>query len=100
MVTRVVPATSFLEGQETFFISAFTSLKKVFTFSNHINFILKTGQEGVEPPASGFGDRRSAWLSYWPFYLTSLWSVCFLQNLQNFFISNLDWCFFLFFVVE
>ena len=25
-----------------------------------------TGQEGFEPPASGFGDRRSTSWSYWP----------------------------------
>src|SRR5215831_5363979 len=26
------------------------------------------GQEGFEPPASGFGDRRSTSWSYWPAY--------------------------------
>tara|TARA_B100000287_G_scaffold118028_1_gene109942 strand:+ start:1901 stop:2029 length:129 start_codon:yes stop_codon:yes gene_type:complete len=25
------------------------------------------GQEGLEPPTCGFGDRCSAKLSYWPF---------------------------------
>ena len=27
------------------------------------------GQEGLEPPTSGFGDRRSTNSSYWPVYL-------------------------------
>lgn len=30
------------------------------------------GQEGLEPPASGFGDRRSTNWSYWPTSLTCL----------------------------
>ena len=30
------------------------------------------GQEGFEPPASGFGDRRSTDWSYWPVLLTPL----------------------------
>ena len=27
------------------------------------------GQEGIEPPTPGFGDRCSAKLSYWPIYI-------------------------------
>ena len=30
------------------------------------------GQEGLEPPASGFGDRRSTNWSYWPVYYSAL----------------------------
>ena len=30
------------------------------------------GQEGLEPPASGFGDRRSTNWSYWPVTLFEL----------------------------
>ena len=50
------------------------------------------GQEGLEPPTLGFGDRCSAELSYWPLlagvYRTSLWTVRLRSNRQYFFISR------------
>src|SRR6185295_5107964 len=48
------------------------------------------GQEGFEPPTSGFGDRRSSRSSYWPSsgfpggrYFVSLWAVCARHQRQN-----------------
>jgi hypothetical protein len=35
-----------------------------------------------------------------PAYFTSLWAMCFRQNLQNLFRSNRSGSFFLFFMVE
>ena len=36
------------------------------TFAVKSPFLVLAGQEGLEPPTSGFGDRRSTNWSYWP----------------------------------
>src|SRR5438876_12207598 len=83
MTTVVVPTSSFRDGQETLFSSFRTSrtnstplLMRSLILSKN-SFIdrqscgappLKdlAGQEGLEPPTCGFGDRRSTNSSYWP----------------------------------
>ena len=59
ITTRVDSLSWSRVGQETFFISATTSLKNFFIFLNiglNINF---AREEGLEPPTDGFGDRNS-----------------------------------------
>src|SRR5437867_13334124 len=83
MTTVVVPTSSFRDGQETLFSSFRTSrtnstplLMRSLILSKN-SFIdrqscgappLKdlAGQERLEPPTCGFGDRRSTNSSYWP----------------------------------
>ena len=90
ITTIVVPATSRFPGQETLLSSLRVSLRKsiklridflVFVkkvivcsipeifwkFSRNIELNL-AGQEGLEPPTCGFGDRRSTNSSYWPLH--------------------------------
>lgn len=57
----VVLIVSSFEGQVTFLSSALASAKNVFTLCNIFVFMIlfKTGQEGLEPPTPGFGDRYS-----------------------------------------
>jgi len=56
----VVPTSSSFVGQETFFISALTSLTKVIIlFIQTPKADVLAGQEGFEPPTRGFGVRRS-----------------------------------------
>ena len=62
--TMVVPTTSSREGKETFFISDRTSPRKVFALlnqfiANSLSSSAVAGQEGLEPPTFGFGDRCS-----------------------------------------
>jgi hypothetical protein len=63
--------------------------------------ILLAGQEGLEPPTSGFGVRRSTIRAtgLHADYLVSLWGVCPLQKGQYLLNSSLLGVFFLFFVV-
>src|SRR5688500_10762542 len=58
------------------------------------------GQEGLEPPTPGFGDRCSTieLLACVP-YFVSLWSVCLRHELQYLLFSRRSVVFFLFFVV-
>src|SRR5437764_6301582 len=92
--TTVVPTTSFLPGQVTFFISTLVSRKKSRVVNHHsfglaaielsflsdsiffqqtvvrrtfrsrslttLSLSFLAGQEGLEPPTCGFGDRCSA----------------------------------------
>ena len=69
ITTAVDAAVCFGAGHVTFFSSAFAALKNCITFCI-INLIFSifqilqqkgklAGQEGLEPPASGFGVRRS-----------------------------------------
>ena len=54
---------SLLLGQEIFVSSKFISLVNVVTVSLYsVKFFISTfsGQEGIEPATSGFGDQRSA----------------------------------------
>src|SRR5690242_14893240 len=60
---QVESINSFLVSQETFFNSTMTSMTK---FRILLTILKSTGQEGVEPSAFGFGDRRSTNWSYWP----------------------------------
>ncbi len=96
ITTIVVSLTSLNVGHVTFRTSALTSIKKVLIrvpvsllFSSVCNnlFVITSfpvlsmnavaGQEGFEPPSSGFGDRRSSRWSYWPILLTSpLYEAC------------------------
>src|SRR4051812_42405472 len=77
LVTRttiVVPTTSSRVGKLTFRISVRTSDRNSFVLVHQ--FILGprssihqkrlAGQEGLEPPTLGFGDRCSTIMSYWP----------------------------------
>jgi hypothetical protein len=57
ITTTVESRNSICDGQATLANSSFVSLK-YFTILSII-YILLAGQEGLEPPASGFGDRRS-----------------------------------------
>ena len=61
------------------------------------------GQEGLEPPALGFGVRRSTiratGLHLITYYLVSLCDVCLRQNLQYLLNSSLSGVVFLFLVV-
>src|SRR5213593_988211 len=132
MTIVVVPTSSFRDGQETLFSSFRTSrtnstplLMRSLILSKN-SFIdrqscgappLKdvAGQEGLEPPTCGFGDRRSTNSSYWPAlnrnasltgcknrpritYLVSLWMVWARHLLQNFFNSRRSVVAFLFLV--
>jgi hypothetical protein len=88
ITTIVVSRTSLGVGHVTFLASVLTSTKKVLIFA-HLSLTfsipcwnlfvitsfpapsiqplkLLAGQEGFEPPSSGFGDRRSSRWSYWP----------------------------------
>src|SRR5437016_8628398 len=83
MTTVVVPTSSFRDGQETLFSSFRTSrtnstplLMRSLILSKN-SFIdrqscgpppLKdlAGREGLEPPTSGLGYRRSTYSCYWP----------------------------------
>src|SRR5262245_10049210 len=79
MTTSVVPWTSFRLGQVVRLSSTITSERNCRTFRNQSFMALRpsskfpdagshalAGQEGLEPPTSGFGDRRSSHSSYWP----------------------------------
>ena len=78
MTTPVEPTTLFLSGQLTFPNSVWTSVINCLVFSKKFIVFLKpfyelilaygnlAGQEGLEPPTPGFGDRRSTNWSYWP----------------------------------
>ena len=82
ITTSVEPMTSRRLGHVTFFVSAWTSCKKVViraTYSrmapgspvnvedlNHHGHVRKAGQEGFEPPTPGFGVRCSSRSSYTP----------------------------------
>jgi hypothetical protein len=86
MITMVDSTSSDRLGHEDFFNSVFTSPTNVctlLTMSDALPMMLRSflsgtrmpyrdpcsrmaGQEGIEPPTTGFGDRCSAKLSYWP----------------------------------
>ena len=53
---------------KTHFIKSFLPVSTSNLFAT-IMYIL-AGQEGLEPPTSGFGDRCSTKLSYWPIQKT------------------------------
>src|SRR4030095_11826978 len=52
------------------FPRALSPLLYLFT---RIHVITVAGQEGLEPPTCGFGDRRSTNWSYWPAILSQRW---------------------------
>ncbi len=57
IVTMVEPMISLRVGQVTLVSSARISLKNVMIFcTTNLHF---AGQEGLEPPTAGFGDRNS-----------------------------------------
>ncbi len=82
ITTNVDAKTSLRLGHVTFFVSAWTSCKKVVAFSMYsrmtslswtasphtrdLTQFQKAGQEGFEPPTPGFGVRCSSRSSYWP----------------------------------
>jgi hypothetical protein len=92
MITMVDSTSSDRLGHEDFFNSVFTSPTNVctlLTISDALPMMLRSflsgttmpyrdpcsrmaGQEGIEPPTTGFGDRCSAKLSYWPLSLRPL----------------------------
>ena len=67
-----------------------------------MNFIF----DDIKVIADGEKEKIASELSFFaitvllPAYFVSLWRVCFLQNLQYLFISNLSGVFFLFFIVS
>jgi hypothetical protein len=66
ITTVTDPANSCLEGHATFFNSFLQSTKNRAILPNIflLLFSFLAGQEGFEPPTSGFGDRRSTSWSY------------------------------------
>lgn len=46
-------------GHSTRFISACTSVTKLFTFIMFFFFVILAGETGIEPATYGFGDRHS-----------------------------------------
>ena len=57
-VTMVEPMISFLVGHVTLVSSVRVSFKNLIIFCTIYLFIF-AGQEGLEPPTAGFGDRNS-----------------------------------------
>jgi hypothetical protein len=82
ITTSVEPTTSRRLGHVTFFVSAWTSCRKVVTRATYSRMahcsqmrvcrpkshghVEEAGQEGFEPPTPGFGVRCSSRSSYWP----------------------------------
>lgn len=61
MTTMVEFLSSVRSGHEAFFSSPIISEKNNLVFVNGFFMLLiLAGEEGIEPPAYGFGDRRSA----------------------------------------
>ncbi len=65
-------------------IELLRAISPVFYFLSRIHYISVAGQEGLEPPTCGFGDRRSTNWSYWPAILLYLHSTL----LPRYFVSR------------
>ena len=92
ITTSVLLTIWFLLGQTTFFSSLFISrnqrLTRLAVRAKKFSFLL----------ASAMLFTLSALITNSMLYFVSLWTVCFLQNLQYFFISRRSGSFFLFFM--
>ncbi len=81
-MTIVEPISSLLVGQVTLSSSDLTSFKNFIILPKVLfPLVLTAGQEGLEPPASGFGDRRSTSWSYWPVIYYLLLSGFLMHNM-------------------
>ena len=95
ITTAVAPLNSCFVGQDTLLNCIFTSLTKLIGFVNAFISLLGSNPcytsrpGGIRTPNKRFWRPPLCQLELLAYHFVSLCKVCFLQNLQNFFVSNL-----------